>query len=73
MFKTVDVCTSKNPRGTYTKRDKEDMMLKTTFFSKLKRVCDTNSGTIKMIQLRDKQWIRLPSFSKIIKMPTSLS
>ena len=48
----VDVGTSKNPRGTYTKKDKEDMMPKTAFFSKLKRVDDTNNwhsehGTLK--------------------------
>ena len=69
----VDVGRSKNPRGTYTKKDKEDMMSKTAFFSKLKQVCDTNIGTINMIQLRDKRWIRLPSSTRIIKMPTSLS
>ena len=50
----VDVGTSKNPRGTYTKKDKEDMMSKTVFFSKLKRVSDTNIITANMIQLRNR-------------------
>lgn len=30
------------------------MMPKTAFFSKLKRVCDTNIGTVSMVQLRDR-------------------
>ena len=51
MFRVADVGTSKNPRGTYTKKDKEDMMPKTAFFSKLERVGDTNIGTTNMIQL----------------------
>ena len=50
----VDAGTSKNPRGTYTKKDKEDMMPKTAFFSKLKQVCDTNIGTMNMVQLRNR-------------------
>ena len=50
----ADVSTSKNPRGTYTKKDKKDMMPKITFFSKLKRVCDTNIGTTNTIQLRNR-------------------
>ena len=50
----ADVSTSKNQRGTYTKKDKEDMMPKTTFFSKLRRVGDTNIGKVDMTQLRDK-------------------
>ena len=50
----VDVGTSKNPRGTYTKKDKEDMMPKTAFFPKLKQVGDTKIGTANMIQLRDR-------------------
>ena len=54
MYRIADVGTSKNPRGTYTKRDKEDMMPKTALFSKLKRVCDTNIGTTNMIQLRNR-------------------
>ena len=49
----ADVGTSKNPRGTYTKKDKENMMPKTAF-SKLKRVYDTNIGTTNMVQLRNK-------------------
>ena len=36
------------------KKDKEDMMPKTAFFSKLKRVGDTNIGTAYMIQLRNR-------------------
>ena len=36
------------------KKDKEDMMPNTAFFSKLKRVGDTNIGTMNIIQLRDK-------------------
>jgi len=31
----VDVSASKNPKGTNTQKDKEDMMPKTTFFSKV--------------------------------------
>ena len=50
----VDVSVTKNLRGTYTEKDKEDMMSKTAFFLKLKQVCNTNNGTINMIQLRDK-------------------
>ena len=50
----ANVGTRKNPRGTYTKRDKEDMMPKAAFFSKLKRVCNTNIGTTNMIQLRNR-------------------
>ena len=50
----VDVSTSKNQRRTYTKKDKEDMMHKTTLFSELRRVGDTNIGKVDMIQLRDK-------------------
>ena len=54
MYRMADVGTSKNPRGTYTRRNKEDMMPTTAFFSKLKRICDTNIGTMNMIQLRNK-------------------
>ena len=50
----ANVGTSKNPRATYTKKDKKDMMPKTAFFSKLKRVCDTNIDTMNMIQLRNR-------------------
>ena len=50
----VDVSTSKNPWGMYTKKDKEDMMSKTTFFSKLRRVGDTNIGIVNMLQLRNR-------------------
>ena len=50
----VDASTSKNPRGTYTKKDKEDMMPKATLFSKLKWVGDTNIGAVNMIQLSDR-------------------
>jgi hypothetical protein len=32
----VDVSTRKNPKEMNTKKDKEDMMPKTTFFSKLR-------------------------------------
>ena len=39
----VDVSASKNPKGTNTKKDKEEMMPKTTFFSKVRRVSDTNN------------------------------
>ena len=50
----VDVSTSKNPKGTNTKKDKEDMMPKTTFFSKVRRISDTNIGTVNMVQLKDR-------------------
>ena len=50
----VDVSTSKTPKGTNTKKDKEDMMSKTTFFLKLRRVGDTNIGIVNMIQLKDR-------------------
>ena len=49
-----DGSASKNPKGTNTKKDKEDMMPKTTFFSKMKRITDTNVGTINMIQVKDR-------------------
>ena len=45
----ADASARKNPRGMYTKKDKEDMMPKTSFFSKLKRVGDTNIGTVDMV------------------------
>ena len=32
----ADVSTSKYQKGTYTKKDKEDMMPKTTFFSEVR-------------------------------------
>ena len=54
MYRMADVGISKNSRGTYTKRDKKDMMPKTTFVLKLKRVCDTNIGATNMIQLRNR-------------------
>ena len=50
----AEVGTSKNPRGTYTKKDKEDMMPKTAFISKLMRVYNSNIGTTNMIQLRNR-------------------
>ena len=50
----VDLSTSKNPRGTYAKKNKEDMMPKTTFFSKLRWVGDTKIDTVNMIQMRDR-------------------
>ena len=49
-----DVSTSKNPKGTNTKKDKEDMMPKTPFFSKMKRITDTNIGTVDMIRVKDR-------------------
>ena len=39
---------------TDTKKDKEDMLLKTAFSLKVRRVSDTNIGAVNMIQLRDK-------------------
>ena len=50
----VDVSTSKNLKGTNTKKDKEDMMSKITFFLKVRQISDTNIDTVNMIQLRDK-------------------
>ena len=50
----VDVSTRKNLRGMYTKKDKEDMMPKTTFFSKARWISDTNIGTVNMVQLKDR-------------------
>ena len=50
----VDVNASKNPKGTNTKKDKEDRMPKTPFFSKMRRITDTNVGTINMIQVKDR-------------------
>ncbi len=49
----VDVIASKNPKGTNTKEDKEDMMPKTTFFSKVNQISDINIYTVNMIQLKD--------------------
>ena len=42
-----DVSTSKKPKGTNTKKDKEDMMSKTPFFLKMRRITDTNGSIIK--------------------------
>ena len=50
----VDVNASKNSKGTNTKKDKEDMMPKTTFFSKMRRITDTNVGTVNMIQVKER-------------------
>ena len=52
MFRMVDVSASKNPKGTNTKKDKEDVMSKTTFFSKMRQITDTNTGTVNMIQVK---------------------
>lgn len=49
-----DVSASKNPKRANTKKDKEDMMPKTPFFSKMKRIIDTNIGTMDMIRMRDR-------------------
>ena len=54
MFRMVDVNASNNPKGTNTKKDKEDMMPKTTFFSKMRQITDTNIGTINMIQVKNR-------------------
>ena len=54
MFRMVDVNASKNRKVTNTKKDKEDMMSKTTFFLKMKRITDTNVGTVNMIQVKDR-------------------
>ena len=58
----ADVSTSKNQRGMYTKKDKEDMMPKTTLFSKLRRMGDTNIGKVDIIQLRDKLMDQVAQF-----------
>ena len=50
----VDVNASKNPNRTNTKKEKEDMMSKITFFSKVRRISDTNIGTVNMVQLKDR-------------------
>ena len=50
----VDVSASKNPKGTNTKRDKQDMMPKTTVFLKVRWISDTNIGTMSVIQLKDR-------------------
>ena len=49
-----DVSASKNPKRTNTKKDKEDMMPKTPFFSKMKRITDTNIDIVDMIRMKDK-------------------
>ncbi len=49
-----DVSASKNPKRTNTKKDKEDMMPKTPFFSKMKRITDTNIGIVDMIRMKDR-------------------
>ena len=48
-----DVSASKN-QADKTKKDKEDMMPKTPFFSKMKRITDTNIDTVDMIRMKDK-------------------
>ena len=50
----VDVSASKNPKGMNTKKDNEDMMPKTTFFSKVQRISHTNIDIVNMIQLKDR-------------------
>ena len=50
----VDASASKNPKRTNTQKDKEDMMSKTTFFSKVKRISDTNINTVNMVKLKDR-------------------
>ena len=54
MFMMVGASASKNLKGTNTKKDKEDMMPKTTLFSKVRQITDTNIGTMNMIQLKDR-------------------
>ena len=49
-----DVSASKNLKQTNTKKDKEEMMPKTPFFSKMKRITNTNIGTVDMIWMRDR-------------------
>ena len=49
-----DDSASKNPKWANTKKDKEDMTPKTSFFSKIKRIADTNICTVDMIQMRDR-------------------
>ena len=49
----VDVSASKNPKGMNTKKDKEDMIPKTTF-SKVRRINDTNISAMNMVQLKDR-------------------
>ena len=45
-----DVSASKN-QADKTKKDKEDMMSKMPFFSKMKRITDSNIGTVDMIRM----------------------
>ena len=50
-----DVSASKNPKWTNTKKDKEDMMPKMPFFSKMKRITDTNIGIVDIIRMKEGQ------------------
>ena len=45
----VDVSANKNPMRINTKKNKEDMMPKIVFFSKVRGIGDTNIGTVNMI------------------------
>ena len=49
-----DDSASKNPKWVNTKKDKEDMTPKTSFFSKMKRIADTNICTVDMIRMRNR-------------------
>ena len=48
-----DVSIRKNPKRKNTKKDKENMMPKTSFFSKMKQIIDTNISTVHMIWVKD--------------------
>ena len=61
----VDVSASKNPKGTNTKK-RQDMMPKTTFFSKVRRISDTNIGMVNMVQLKDRLKEELSPMAKKI-------
>ena len=49
-----DDSASKNPKRANAKKDKEDMTPKTSFFSKMKKITDTNIATVDMIRMRDR-------------------
>ena len=62
----VEVSASKNPKGINIKKDKENMMPKTTFL-KVRWISDTNINIVNMIQLKDRLKGQSPMVKKIYK------
>ena len=61
----VDVSARKNPKGTNTKKDKEDMMPKTIFFSKVTQVTPT-IGIVNMVKLKGMIVVMMDQVAKFL-------